>query len=35
MLVSTKANVKLDNGNTGHAQLIKIVLYQFPNFTII
>ena len=35
MFVSTKATVKLANGNTGHAQLIGIILCQFPNCSII
>ena len=35
MFVSTKATVKLANGNTGHAQGIGIILCRFPNFLII
>ena len=35
MFVSTKATVKLDNGNTGHAQWIGIILCCFPNRSII
>ena len=35
MLVPTKATVKLANGNTGHDQVIGIVLCRFPNFSII
>ena len=35
MLVPTKANVKLANGNTGHAQLIGVILCHFPNCSII
>ena len=35
MFVSTKATVKLANGNTGHAQGIGIILYRFPNCLII
>ena len=31
MFVPTKAIVKLDNGNTGHAQGIGIILCRFPN----
>ena len=35
MFVSTKSNVKLDNGNTVHAQGIRIVLCRFPIFPFI
>ena len=35
MFVPTKATVKLDNGKTGHAQGIGIILCQFPNCLII
>ena len=35
MFVPTKANVKLANGNTGHAQVIGIILCRFPNCLII
>ena len=35
MFSPTKANVKLANENTGHAQVIGIVLYQFLNCHII
>ena len=35
MFVPTKATVKFDNVNTGHAQFIWIVLCNFPNFPII
>ena len=35
MFVTTKATVKLANGNTGHAQEIGIILYRFPNCSII
>ena len=35
MLVSTKATVKLDNGNTGHYQVIGIIICFFPNYPII
>ena len=35
MLVPTKANMKLANGNTRHAQGIGIVLGSFPNCPII
>ena len=31
MFVPTKANVKMSNGNTGHAQGIEIILCLFPN----
>ena len=31
MFVTTKATVKLANGNTGHAQGIGIILRRFPN----
>ena len=33
--VLTKATVKLANGNTGHAQGIGIILFRFPNCSII
>ena len=32
---TTNATVKLANGNTGHAQVIGIILCRFPNFSII
>ena len=35
MFVPTKATVKLDNGNTVHAQGIGIILCRFPNCLII
>ena len=35
MFVPTKATVKLANGNTGHAQVIGIILCCFPNCSII
>ena len=35
MFVSTKTNVKLANENTGHSQLIGIILCCFPNCSII
>ena len=35
MFVPTKANVKLTNVNTVHAQGIRIILYSFPKFPII
>ena len=35
MFVPTRANAKLADGNTGHAQLIRIVLCHFTNCTII
>ena len=35
MFVSNKATVKLDNGNTGHAQGIGIIVCRFPNCSII
>ena len=35
MFVPTKATVKLDNGNTEHAQEIGIILYRFPKCLII
>ena len=35
MFVPTKSTVKLDNGNTGHAQGIGIILCRFPKFSII
>ena len=35
MFVPTKATMKLDNGNTVHAQVFGIVLYTFPNCSII
>ena len=34
MLVPTKATVKLANGNTVHAQVIRIILCHFPNCSI-
>ena len=35
MFVLTKANVKLANGNIGHAQVFEIILCCFPNCPII
>ena len=35
MFVPTKATVKLANGNTGHAQVIGIILCRFHNCSII
>ena len=35
MFVPTKATVKLANGNTGNAQGIGIILFRFPNCSII
>ena len=35
MFVPTKANVKLDHSNTGHAQVIGNILCSFPNWFII
>ena len=35
MLVSTKANEKLDNINMVHSQVIGYILYYFPNCSII
>ena len=35
MFVPTKATVKLANGNTGHVQVTGIILYRFPNYSII
>ena len=35
MFVPTKATVKLSNVNTGHSQGIGIILYTFPNCSII
>ena len=35
MSVPTKATVKLANGNTGHVQIIGIILCPFPNCSII
>ena len=35
MFVPTKATVKLTNGSMGHAQGIGIILYSFPNCSII
>ena len=35
MFVPTKATVKLANGNTVHAQVIGIILYCFPNCSVI
>ena len=35
MFVPTKATVKLANGNTGHAQGIRIILCRFPICSII
>ena len=35
MFVPTKATVKLDNGNMGHAQGIGVILCRFPKWSII
>ena len=35
MLLPTKSNVKLANGNTGHAQVIGTILCHFTNCVII
>ena len=35
MFVPTKTTVKLSNGNTGHAQVIGVILYRFPKYSII
>ena len=35
MFVPKKATVKLANGNTGHSQGIGIILYHFPNCSVI
>ena len=35
VFVPTKANVKMDNGKTGHAQIIEIIFYTFPNCSIV
>ena len=35
MSVPTTANVKLGNVNTGHARIITIILYFFPNLLIV
>ena len=35
MFVPIKATVKLANGNTGHAQGIGVILFHFPNCSII
>ena len=35
MFVTTKATVKLATGNTGHDQVIGIILFIFPNCSII
>ena len=35
MFVPTNVTVKLDNVNTGHAQVIGIILCRFPNCFII
>ena len=35
IFVPTKATVKLANRNTGHAQVIGIILFRFPKFSII
>ena len=35
MFPPTKATAKLANGNTGHSQLIGIILFRFPNCKII
>ena len=35
MLVTTKSDVELDNGNMGHAQVIGIILCHFTNCPII
>ena len=34
MFVPTKANVKISNGNTGHAQGIGVILCRFPKCSI-
>ena len=35
MFVTTKATDKFSNVNTGHAQVIGVILCRFPNFLII
>ena len=35
MFVPTKASVKLSNGNTVHAQGMRIILCRFPNCSIL
>ena len=35
IFVTTKATVKLDNGKTGHVQVIGIILCRFLNYSII
>ena len=35
MFVLTKSNMKLSNGNTGHSQLIGVILCCFTNYSII
>ena len=35
MFVPTKATVKLANGDTGHVQLIGVILCHFPDYSII
>ena len=35
MFLSTKATLKLANGNTGHAQGIEVILCRFPKCSII
>ena len=35
MFVPTKTTVKLSNGNTGDAQVIGVILYRFPKYSII
>ena len=35
MFVPTKSTVKLAIGNTGHAQVIRIIVCRFTNFHII
>ena len=35
MFVPTNINLKMANGNMGHDQVIGIVLYLFPNLSII
>ena len=32
MFVPTKATVKISNRNMGHAQVIEIIIYCFPNY---
>ena len=35
VLLPTKANLKLDHGNTRHSQVIRIILYYFHKFPVI